>query len=201
MKPNFSPALPPLTLEVAGVGDVAAGDAIEDTVDRCGKLSKKLDKDKKTLENELRLIRDPEAKNGWKEKIDSLGSRLAQAKSALETKREQAELFRGVSDDGGGGGASGGNVTHVGPTNDEYLDRAEQVHDQIDGSLQNMAGMTDEMEELGDAIAEQLDAQTQQIASIHTVRTPRPSRSPPSTRLENKKGSKPHQGAPLRCLT
>ena len=84
MKPNFSPALPPLTLEVAGVGDVAAGDAIEDTVDRCGKLSKKLDKDKKTLENELRLIRDPEAKNGWKEKIDSVRTELRDPKCAKQ---------------------------------------------------------------------------------------------------------------------
>jgi hypothetical protein len=123
------------------------------------KLEKKAEKSKKAVGMEARLIKDPDAKSQWETNIQEvkphnklstmnenqahshlfvhdvtcqLDDRLAAAKRALATKKEQAELFGGA---GQGGMGASNTPGHVGPTNDQYLDKAEEVHDKIDASL------------------------------------------------------------------
>lgn len=151
--------------KVDGMGTVHAGDDIEDQVAACAKVEKKAEKDKRALGMEARLIKDADMKSQWEEKIQQLDDRLATAKRALATKKEQAELFgSGGAQSGAGGGGMPG---HIGPTNDEYLDKTEEVHDKIDSSLANTLNLVNESEEVGAATLEALAAQRTQIEGIH----------------------------------
>eukprot|EP00613_Pedinella_sp_CCMP2098_P005013 CAMPEP_0171606604 /NCGR_PEP_ID=MMETSP0990-20121206/7855_1 /TAXON_ID=483369 /ORGANISM="non described non described, Strain CCMP2098" /LENGTH=297 /DNA_ID=CAMNT_0012169459 /DNA_START=153 /DNA_END=1047 /DNA_ORIENTATION=- len=147
--------------KVDGIGSVSAGDHIEDQIAACAKVEKKAEKDKRALGMEARLIKDPDTKAQWEGRIHEVDERLAVGKRALTTKKEQAELF------GQKGGGAGGVPGHAGPTNDEYLDKTEQVHDKIDDSLANAANLINEAEEVGAATLEALAAQRNQIENIH----------------------------------
>lgn len=51
----------------------------------------------------------------------------------MSPQREQNELFGNGGDNGSGFGES--KQGHVGPTNDEYLNKTEQTHDSIEDTL------------------------------------------------------------------
>ena len=56
----------------------------------------------------------------------------------------------------------------MGPTNNEYLDKAERTHDAIDQTLQRTAQVANETDELGGVILENLEQQGNTIRNIHT---------------------------------
>lgn len=134
--------------------------SLDDAVHACEKLSSKAEKEKRSLEHEVRLVTDHATKSTWKDKISAVDDRLVSAKRNLKTKQQQGELFGDPSDKSGATGKQG-------PSNDEYLDMAEETHDKIENTLTSTLNVVNETEELGASTLEQLQKQGQQIAEVH----------------------------------
>ena len=135
-------------------------------------MAAKCEKDKRSLDHELRLVADPDAKELWRSKVAAADERLADAKRSLARKKEQAELFGvgaggGAAGGGGGGGGAASRPGYVGPTNDELLDKTEKVHDDIELHLRNALNVVNDTDELADATLETLGRQREQIENVH----------------------------------
>mmetsp|Transcript_13472 Transcript_13472/g.16043 ORF Transcript_13472/g.16043 Transcript_13472/m.16043 type:complete len:244 (-) Transcript_13472:18-749(-) len=142
------------------VDNAVSKQPLEQAIHACEKLSSKAEKEKRSLEHEVRLLKDHSEKESWKEKISEMQDRMAAAKRNLKTKQQQGELFGDGKKDTFGQG-------HQGPTNDEYLDKAEETHDKIEDTLGNVLNVVNETEDLGSATLEQLAKQRDQIKDIH----------------------------------
>lgn len=130
----------------------------------CTAAAAKVETAKRSLDLQLRTVRDDDAKDGWASHISAADERFAAAKRSLALKKEQAELFGKAAADGGAGGNTPG---YKGPTNDQYLDLTDKVHDDIDASLANTLQVVNDTEDLATATAEQLAKQREQITDVH----------------------------------
>lgn len=146
------------------VGEVSTAVVLADEEAKCAAAASKVEQAKRSLDLQLRTIRDEDVKDGWADHIRAADERFASAQRSLVQKREQAELFgRANGDVAGVAGAAG----YRGPTNDQYLDMTAKVHDDIDASLQNTLNVVNDTEDLAHATAEQLAKQREQIVDVH----------------------------------
>lgn len=131
----------------------------------CTAAAAKVETAKRSLDLQLRTIRDDDAKDSWATHINAADERFAAAKRSLALKKEQAELFGKAAAEGGAG--AGNTPGYKGPTNDQYLDLTDKVHDDIDASLANTLQVVNDTEDLATATAEQLAKQREQITDVH----------------------------------
>jgi SNARE protein len=148
------------------VDEVSAAVSLADQDFACSAAAAKVETAKRSLDLQLRTIRDDDAKDGWAAHISAADERFAAAKRSHSLKKEQAELFgRTAAAHGSSAGAAA--AGYRGPTNDEYLDRTDAVHDDIDASLQATLQVVNDTEDLAAATAEQLAKQRDQIVDVH----------------------------------
>lgn len=149
------------------VDEVSATVALADQEFACTAAAAKAETAKRSLDLQLRTIRDDDARDGWAAHVSAADERFAAAQRSLSLKKEQAELFGRAAANGSLASVAGAAAGYQGPTNDQYLDLTDQVHDNIDASLASTLQVVNDTEDLALATAAQLAKQREQLADVH----------------------------------
>jgi DNA repair ATPase RecN len=145
-------------LQINSLHQVKSKDFPKKLWQQCQKAISKGDRELKSIEYEIRTMKDVEEKAFWKANIAEMDYRFVDAKHRFIDMQNKAELFPSSS--------SEQHCTNNTWSNDDYLSRAEKTYDAIDDSLGNIMSLINDTDDLASASREQLSGQTEQIKSI-----------------------------------
>jgi len=137
----------------------------DEAIHQCDNIKTKAQREKKTLDHEVRLIRDSIDRDSMRERIKELEDRLNLSENSFKIKHEHHLLFdESKNNKKTKSRHKGKNILS---SNDKYLETLDKTHDDIESVLMGTLSVINETQDMGDSTLHQLEIQNEQIDHIH----------------------------------